>query len=99
MNGRSPILLRKEGNVLPEKAAEDIVYRLLPKNVDDEYYRERTDRNIGWITREEQEMLRKKAVGIAGCGGMGGFLGQILVRLGIGELTICDTERFDISNA
>jgi len=83
---------------LPENPDPNCVYTLLPKNPDDEYYRERTDRNIGWITREEQEILRKSVVGIAGCGGMGGQLAQIFARLGIGEIRIADCEVFDVSN-
>lgn len=83
---------------VPRHAENNVAYRLPPQSADMAYYKERTDRNIGWITREEQEMLRKKVVGIAGCGGMGGFLGQILARLGVGEIRICDTEVFDVSN-
>lgn len=83
---------------LPNEPVAEEIYRLLPRNADPEYYRERTDRNIGWITRAEQEMLRGSAVGIAGCGGMGGELAEKLLRLGIGEIRIADTEVFDISN-
>lgn len=83
---------------VPENPESGMIYRLLPKNVDEEYYRERTDRNIGWITREEQDILRNSVVGIAGCGGMGGQLAQIFTRLGIGEIRIADCESFDISN-
>ena len=83
---------------LPGDPSPDIIYRLLPKNFDQAFYNERTDRNIGWITSEEQEMLRGKVIGISGCGGMGGLLGQIFTRLGVGEVRICDTEVFDTSN-
>lgn len=83
---------------LPESPDPNTVYRMLPKNPDEEFYRERIDRNIGWITKEEQEMLRAKAIGIAGCGGMGGLLAQICVRLGMGEIHIADCEVFDVSN-
>jgi len=83
---------------LPEYPSVDTTYRLLPKNGDDAYYRERTDRNIGWITHEEQKMLRRSVVGIAGCGGMGGLLASIFFRLGVGEVRIADCEVFDISN-
>jgi len=83
---------------LPKNPDKNIVYRLLPKNVDEEYYWNRVDRNIGWISKEEQEMLRSMTIGIAGCGGMGGLLGQIFVRLGIGEVRIADIEDFDASN-
>lgn len=83
---------------LPENASLDAVYRLLPKNPVEEYYWERTDRNIGWITRAEQELLRSSIVGIAGTGGMGGLIAQALVRMGVGEIRMADCERFDVSN-
>ena len=75
-------------------------YRLeyLPKNADSAYYWERVDRNIGWITKEEQEILRKSVVGIAGCGGMGGLIASILLRVGVGEIRIADSETFDATN-
>ncbi len=87
-----------ECKILPRKVDRDTVYRLLPRRADRDYYAERTDRNIGWITREEQEMLRGAVVGIAGCGGMGGLLASIFVRLGVGEVRIADCEEFDVSN-
>lgn len=74
------------------------VLRFEPNNPDDAYYWERVDRNIGWITREEQAKLRCSVIGIAGCGGMGGQLAEKFLRLGIGELRIADSEAFDASN-
>jgi molybdopterin/thiamine biosynthesis adenylyltransferase len=73
-------------------------YRLLPNNPSDAYYAERIDRNIGWITREEQNMLRQTVIGVAGCGGMGAQLAEKFLRLGIGEVRIADSEMFDVSN-
>lgn len=64
----------------------------------DAYYRERTDRNIGWLAPHEQEILRNATVGIAGNGGMGGLLGAVMLRAGIGEIKIADREVFDASN-
>jgi molybdopterin/thiamine biosynthesis adenylyltransferase len=64
----------------------------------DEFYWERTDRNIGWITQDEQAYLRSCVVGIAGCGGMGGLLAITLARRGIGTLRVADSETFEISN-
>ncbi len=87
-----------EGWNLPEKMERGTVYRLLPQDFDPAYYEARTDRNIGWITREEQELVRRSVVGVAGCGGMGGRLAEVLLRLGIGELRIADGEVFDVSN-
>jgi molybdopterin/thiamine biosynthesis adenylyltransferase len=91
-------LRRVECFDLPEHPSVHVVYRLLPKDPDEAYYRERTDRNIGWITRAEQEMLRHCVVGIAGCGGMGGQLGGTFERAGIDEERIADSEVFDVSN-
>ena len=83
---------------LPGNPDADSVYELLPKDFSQSYYDERTDRNIGWITREEQEMLKNSVVGIAGCGGMGGLVAATLLRLGVGEIRIADIEVFDRSN-
>jgi hypothetical protein len=83
---------------LPERAQPDVVYRLLPTHPSDHYFFERTDRNIGWLTYDEQTMLRHSVVGVAGCGGMGGLIAATLVRAGVGEVRIADREVFDISN-
>ncbi len=40
-------------------------------------------RNIGWVTREEQQKLRAKRVAIAGMGGVGGIHAVTLARLGL----------------
>jgi molybdopterin/thiamine biosynthesis adenylyltransferase len=76
----------------------NIAYRFLPNDPDDHYYRERTDRNIGWITREEQAMIHGAVIGVAACGGMGGEIAEKFLRLGVGELRIADNEVFDTSN-
>jgi tRNA A37 threonylcarbamoyladenosine dehydratase len=74
------------------------VYKLMPVSFNQKFYDERTNRNIGWITYGEQQQFRHTVVGIAGCGGMGGLVAATLVRLGIGEIRIADTETFDVSN-
>lgn len=84
-------------SVLPDIPSASSAYRLTPR-ADDAFYRERIDRNLGWITEEEQGMIRDSVVGIAGCGGMGGLLASIFVRLGVGEVRIADSEAFDASN-
>jgi molybdopterin/thiamine biosynthesis adenylyltransferase/N-acyl-L-homoserine lactone synthetase len=83
---------------LPKKEDTRTAYRLLPRNLREAYYRERIDRNIGWITEDEQDTLRRSVVGIAGCGGMGGLVASILLRAGVGEIRIADCEVFDVSN-
>ena len=59
---------------------------------------ERLKRNIGAITSEEQAILSKKTVFIAGCGGLGGFVAEMLSRIGIGKLVLCDFDEFCDSN-
>lgn len=83
---------------LPDVISPSCAYRLLPIDPDLAYYKERTDRNIGWITQREQTELRESVIGIAGCGGMGGLIASIFVRLGVGEIRIADSEAFDASN-
>lgn len=90
-----PVITTK---VLPDNPTADNIYSLIPNNTDPTFYSERTDRNIGWITRDEQEMLRQKTVGISGCGGMGGLVASVLLRVGIGHIKIADVESFDVSN-
>jgi len=68
------------------------------REVDSTYYWDRVDRNIGIISRREQEILRESAIGIAGCGGMGGLVAAQFARIGVGHLKIADSETFDRSN-
>lgn len=83
---------------LPENPEPGVIYRLLPLTVEDSYYDERTDRNIGIISATEQEILRKSVVGVAGTGGMGGLAAAQLARIGVAHLKIADSEVFDNSN-
>jgi molybdopterin/thiamine biosynthesis adenylyltransferase len=55
-------------------------------------------RNIGWVTPEEQQILRNKRVAIAGGGGVGGVHLLTLARLGVSKFHIADFDRFDIAN-
>jgi len=55
-------------------------------------------RNIGTITKAQQLRLQESTVTVIGCGGLGGFVIEELARLGIGNLHICDPDRFSISN-
>src|SRR5882724_11104913 len=71
---------------------------MLPKNPNDKYYRERTERARGWITEKEQTWLGTLRVGIVGNGGMGGIIPVQLARTGIGFLNSADDGIFDDSN-
>ena len=57
-------------------------------------YTKAFERNIGWLTSQEQEKLRTSRVGIAGLGGAGGFQAQALARLGVGKFKIADPDVF-----
>ena len=59
---------------------------------------ERYERNIGAITQTEQDLLAKKRVLIAGCGGLGAYAAEALARIGLGYLTLIDGDVFVPSN-
>lgn len=61
-------------------------------------YEEAFSRNIGWLTLQEQALLRHKRVAIAGLGGVGGVHLLTLCRLGIGKFHLADFDRFDLAN-
>ncbi len=52
-------------------------------------------RNIGMISGEEREILRKTKIAILGVGGVGGRFVESLVRLGCEDLLITDNAFFD----
>lgn len=56
------------------------------------------DRNIGWVTAEEQQALRRKRIAIAGMGGVGGVHLLTLARMGIGAFNISDLDTFELPN-
>ena len=59
---------------------------------------ERYIRNLGALTEEECAALRTKTVFVAGCGGLGGFLIEMLLRLGVGTIRAADGDVFEASN-
>lgn len=61
-------------------------------------YQQAFSRNIGWVTQQEQETLRRKKIAIAGLGGVGGSHLLTLTRLGIGAFHIADFDKFELPN-
>ena len=61
-------------------------------------YDEAFDRNIGWVTADEQQALRRKRIAIAGMGGVGGVHLLTLARMGIGAFNISDLDTFELAN-
>ncbi|MCP5214405.1 MAG: ThiF family adenylyltransferase [Pseudomonadales bacterium] len=61
-------------------------------------YRQAFSRNTGWVTPDEQQILRCRRVAIAGLGGVGGSHLITLTRLGVGKFNISDFDKFGIEN-
>lgn len=59
---------------------------------------ERYIKNENMLTPAENIRLRTFKVAVVGCGGLGGYLVEMLARLGIGHLTVIDGDVFQISN-
>lgn len=55
-------------------------------------------RNLGALTEDECAVLQGKKVFVAGCGGLGGHIIDMLLRLGIGGIRVADGDIFDASN-
>jgi len=61
-------------------------------------YDNRYVRNGTTVTEEEHQLLMTKRVLVAGCGGLGGYIIEMLARIGIGHLTVVDPDVFDETN-
>ena len=59
---------------------------------------ERYIRNLGALTESDCLTLRGKRAFVAGCGGLGGYIVELLLRLGIGGVTAADGDVFEASN-
>ena len=55
-------------------------------------------RNMPALSPEEQVRLAGAHVFVAGCGGLGGHVLELLLRLGVGRITAADGDRFVLSN-
>ena len=63
-----------------------------------EAYTSVTDRNIGLVTEEQQERLRRARAAVLGVGGIGATVFEVLVRCGVGRFSIVDNDRIEASN-
>lgn len=55
-------------------------------------------RNMPALSEAECAVLREKHVCIVGCGGLGGYIIELLARVGVGALTVVDGDVFDVTN-
>lgn len=59
---------------------------------------ERYIRNVSALSEEESNRLKEFKVCVVGCGGLGGYVIEMLARLGIGYITAVDYDKFEESN-
>ena len=55
-------------------------------------------RNLQALSEAECNTLRTKKVAVIGCGGLGGYLIEMLGRMGVGQIVACDGDVFDETN-
>lgn len=58
----------------------------------------RYTRNMSTFSLEENEKFKGFKVCVVGCGGLGGYVIELLARLGIGSITAIDGDVFDETN-
>ncbi|MBS7525891.1 HesA/MoeB/ThiF family protein [Fusibacter paucivorans] len=58
----------------------------------------RYDRNHEMLTEADQAALKTKRICVVGCGGLGGYIIEMLARIGVGHLTVIDGDCFDVTN-
>ncbi|MBA4602125.1 HesA/MoeB/ThiF family protein [Thermoactinomyces mirandus] len=61
-------------------------------------YEEIFSRNIGVISREEQDRLKRGRVTVVGAGGVGGIALIQLARMGVGQIHVIEKDVFEASN-
>lgn len=59
---------------------------------------ERYIRNEQMLSRQENQRLRTFRVAVVGCGGLGGYIIEMLARMGIGHITAIDGDVFEPHN-
>ncbi len=58
----------------------------------------RFERNIPTLSEDEQKALQASRIAIIGLGGLGGYLCEMVARLGVGFVVVCDGDVFDETN-
>jgi len=58
----------------------------------------RYERSIGTLGLEGQARLLKSCAFVAGCGGLGGLIVELLARAGVGKIILTDGDKFDDNN-
>jgi molybdopterin/thiamine biosynthesis adenylyltransferase len=66
----------------------------MPSILASEYF----SRNLGALHQEQQQHLTAQRVAVIGCGGLGAYVIEELVRIGVGQIFCCDPDVFTPSN-
>ncbi|MBJ00498.1 MAG: hypothetical protein CME67_04645 [Halobacteriovoraceae bacterium] len=61
-------------------------------------YKKAFERNLGWVTPEEQEKIKTTRIAVIGMGGVGGHHAHCLARMGFSQFKISDFDTFEIQN-
>lgn len=61
-------------------------------------YTDYFSRNLGALSSHEQQILQQKRVAVIGCGGLGGYVIEQLVRIGVGRIHCFDPDVFTPGN-
>lgn len=61
-------------------------------------YSEAFKRNLGWFSKDDQQILRSKRIAIPGIGGVGGHHLHGFLRLGFEKFNLADPDSFEIQN-
>jgi molybdopterin/thiamine biosynthesis adenylyltransferase len=55
-------------------------------------------RNLNSISEDDMLVIRQSKILVVGCGGLGGYIIELLLRLGVGSITAIDADVFDETN-
>lgn len=61
-------------------------------------YEEAFSRNLGWLTKEEQDKIKTFTIAVPGLGGVGGHHLHALIRMGFSNFHISDLDYFELGN-
>jgi hypothetical protein len=64
----------------------------------EEFYASFTVRNRGLVSADEQQMLRRAVILVAGCGSIGGAVVEPLMRLGAERLVLAEPDVYELHN-
>lgn len=70
----------------------------MPERFSGMAYWEMVTRQMGIVTKSQQNRFKEAHIVVIGCGGIGGATIEILSRMGVGKLTVIDKDVFDFSN-